>query len=569
MKKMKRVMLLTVSAILVLATVLAGCSSSDKGNKEPAPTTPPATGNGDNGGDTKENDTSKGEDGKWVLGDKPLSFTMYAHYDDVDFPAWDSTPAGKWLKENKQVDIKMITASGNSAQKMSAMIAGDELPEVIWTSRNHPDVEQLREHGKLVPFDDYLDKYPNLKTWMSDLNILRADDGKLYQFPNWYTGRPMGNAGYAINKKIYKELGSPVLETTEDLYKYLVAVKEKYGDKIVPFEPHRAVDAQGFGVLYTAFGEGDQALYSYLNSGMLAVPKDGKMTSIFTDPIFREANKYIAKLYREKLTSQEAFNQTTDRVEEKVLNGRVAVYAGANPTDYASKGHKELTKTDPDAGYFMIWPIHKPGLDKNKIFPGTYTSLGWNASVITTAAKDPEAIFAFLDWYTGPEGQNLQFFGPEGGNWDGFDENGQPNFTANYDAAEVQDIQNKNEKVMINGNTSYIDPAKMKYENSKPEEEQNWMARYQSTITWPTQYNVTEFINLDPPKDSDLGAIRQSIVDLFLQVYANVITNSKSDEEVDQMLDQAEKDAQQLGYNKLLDFRTERWQANKAKLAGK
>ena len=87
------------------------------------------------------------------------------------------------------------------------------------------------------------------------------------------------------------------------------------------------------------------------------------------------------------------------------------MYAASSPTENAMNAHAELTAKDPEAGYFMIWPIHKEGLDKNKIFPGTYTQLGWNVSVITKSAKDPEAIFAFLDWYTGPEGQSVLMWG--------------------------------------------------------------------------------------------------------------------------------------------------------------
>ena len=63
---------------------------------------------------------------------------------------------------------------------------------------------------------------------------------------------------------------------------------------------------------------------------------------------------------------------------------------------------------------------------------------------------------------------NVQFFGPEGKNWDGFDEDGKPNFTENYDPAEVAEIQSKNEPVMFVGNTSYIDPAKYKYMENLP-----------------------------------------------------------------------------------------------------
>ncbi|MEF7439207.1 extracellular solute-binding protein [Paenibacillus lautus] len=562
MKKKSRPMLLTLSAMLVLTAALTGCSGKS-GTSGTSPETTPKTAQTDNGG-TPKAEQPVNPDGTWVLGEKPLEFTAYAHYENTNFPAWESTPAGKWLSENKGVKISMIAAAGAHTQKLSALMASDQLPDMIWTDRNHPDLERLREAGKLVAFDDYLDKYPNLKTWMGDnLNMLRHDDGKLYMFPNWYTSRPAGNAGYVVNKKIYDELGAPPLETTDDLYNYLVKVKEKYGSSVIPFESHRAKDMQGLGVLYTAFGEG--ALYTYLNSSMRAVPKDGKLTSVFTDPVFREAQKYIAKLYREKLISQDAFTQTEDQVLEKVMTGRVAVFAGSSPTTMAGDAQPELIKEDPDGGYFMIWPIHKPGLDKNKIYPGTYTSFGWNAAYITTAAKDPEAIFAFLDWYTGPEGMNLQFFGPEGDNWKGFDEEGKPNFTADYDPAEVADIQTKNEPIMFVGNTSYIDPAKYKYMAELPFEEQDWRTKYQQTITWPTQYNVTEFVNLNPPPESEEGIIQTSVDELFLEIYANSVM-AKSDEDVDRILDQGNEDLMALGYGKLLEWRTARWQENLKKM---
>ncbi|AZS15119.1 extracellular solute-binding protein [Paenibacillus lutimineralis] len=558
MRKMRKPLLVMASLCLVFATLLAGCSKSGDSNK-------PDPGTAKNEGQQQKNNntTANNTDGKWVLGEKPLEFSAYAHYQNTDFPKWESTPIGKYLSEEKQVKINMIAAAGAHTQKLSAMMASDELPDMIWTDRDHPDVDRLYKAGKLVPFDDYLDKYPNLKTWMGDLNLLRHEDGKLYRFPNWYSSNPFGNAGYVINKKIYDELGKPKLETTDDLYDYLVKVKEKYGDSIVPFEPHRAQDMQGLGVLYTAFGEG--ALYTHLNSGLRAVPKDGKLTSVLTDPVFREAQKYIAKLYREKLISQDAFNQTEDQVLERVMTGRVAVFAGASPTDFAGEAQPELTKNDPDGGYFMIWPIHKPGLDKNKIYPGTYTSFGWNAAYITTAAKDPEAIFAFLDWYTGPEGMNVQFFGPEGKNWQGFDEEGKPNFTENYDPKEVADIQTKNNPVMFVGNTSYIDPAKYKYMANMPFEQQDWRTRYQQTITWPTQYNVTEFTGLNPAADSDEGIIQASVDEMFLEIYAKSVM-AGSDEEVDKILDQGQKDLVSLGYDRLLEWRTVKWQENLAKM---
>ncbi|RXZ79959.1 extracellular solute-binding protein [Paenibacillaceae bacterium] len=564
MKKFRKTGLVLVSVIVLLATILAGCSGGDK-EKEKEPAAPTASNTKDG---PKETDAAVAEvesdPDVWQLGSEDLEFTMYGHYDWYDVPAWDSKVAGRWVKENKKVNIVGISAGGNPEQKLSTMIAANDLPDVIWLDKGK-DVERLREMGMLVPFDDYLDKYPNLKTWMGkDLNMLRAEDGKLYQFPNWYTGRPNGNSGYVINKKIYEELGSPTLETTVDLYNYLVAVKDKYGNDITPFEPHLAKDLQGLGVLYTAFGE--NTLYSYLNAGIRSVPKGDQLVSLYTDETFREAQKYISKLYRERLITQDAFNQTLDQIEERVMQGRVAVFASSSPMGAAAIAHKELKSQDPNAGYFMIWPIHKPGLDKDKVYPGTYTSLGWNVNVITTAAKDPEKIFAFLDWYTGPEGQSLLFFGPEGKNWKGFDEEGHPIFTAEYDADEVVQLQSDHDPIMWNGNTGFIDPAKIKYESKLPVEEQNWTARWQNEITWKTQANATEFTNMDPMPDTPLGEIKQRLDDIFDLAHVQSVM-AKSDEEVDRVWDKAEKDSQDAGYSQLLEFRTEIWKKNKEMLS--
>jgi len=557
-------MLFIVTTVFLLTTVFAGCSKSTNDPKPSTPSNSNAT--ADNG---KESTDEKSSD-VWQLGSSELEFTAYAHYDWLDFPKkMEDVPFWKYLKENKKVNIKTRAAQGNSPQLMTTMMADDDLPDMIYGNRFDPDILRLYAAGKLVPLDDYMEKYPNLKKWLNanTSNMLRFPDGKLYQFPNWYTSRPNGSAGYVVNKKIYKELGSPTLETMDQLYDYLVKVKEKYGDEVVPYEPDRAVDGQGVGLIYTGFKE--NAYYRSLNGSTLAVVDDAnnKLASLFTDPAFHESQKFVSKLYREKLISQDMFT-ITDRgpVQEKLMSGRVAVFGSSDPMPFASAAHLSLSKEDPEAGYFMIWPFHKAGLDKNKIYTGGYDQLGWNVNVITTAAKEPEKIFALLDYITGPEGMVVQYFGPEGGNWQGLDENEQPIFTNSYNADQVSEIQAANNPVMIAGNTAYIDPAKMKFELLKPEEERNWLARYQESVTWKTHIDQTAMANnLTPEPGTDLADASTNVIDVFLQALSASST-AKSDEEVDKILVQAEKDAQALGYNELLEWRTERWLENKKAL---
>ncbi|GIP43836.1 hypothetical protein J45TS6_22950 [Paenibacillus sp. J45TS6] len=540
-------------ALLASAIGIAGCSSGNGGTAatpEAEPTPP------------KENVEAT----SFELGKEDLNFTFYGHYDWYTMPQWGGDEASKWIKDNKKVNVSAINSGGNAAQKLNTMIAASELPDVIWMDRN-ADVERLREAGALVPFDDYLDKYPNLKKWAGEetLNMLRSSDGKLYQFPNWYTSQPNGNAGYLVNKKMYTELGEPALETTEDLYNYLVQVKAKYPN-VVPFEPDLAVDGQGLDVLYGSFGEDHPPVFVKERG----VPKDNQLTSIFLDPVFRESTQYASKLFREKLMAQDALTQTKDQIKEKVYTGRVAVAAGASPTEYGAVGDIELKKKDPNDGYFMIWPVHKEGLDKNKIWAGTYNSLGWNVSVITKSAKDPEKIFAFLDWYTSPEGQRVIMWGPEGKYWDGTDEDGAPKFTDAY----VTDIEGRNKmmdatvNLQWNGNTVFVDNAKMKFEQSLPADQQNWETKYQSEVTWKTQFDATEYINLTAMPESEEGIIQQQLNEIFTEARAKALY-AKSDEEVLSILDKAHEKAVGIGYDKLLAFKTKKWQENIAKIAGK
>ncbi|WP_151734214.1 extracellular solute-binding protein [Paenibacillus tengchongensis] len=547
-----------IAAVLSLMLGIAGCSggnNSAPGGEQPAAN---AAGNAE----ASANSPSGG--GIYMLGEEPLEFSFYGHYDWYTMPNWGEDLSSQWIKENKKVDVVPVSSGGNAKQKLSTMIVSGELPDVIWLERG-ADVEQLRAAGALVPFDDYLDKYPNLKEWAgeSTLNMLRSPDGKLYQFPNWYTTQPNGNSGYLVNKKIYNELGAPSLETTDDLYAYLKQVKEKYPE-VVPFEVGQG--AEGVDVLSSAFAENRPYVYSALS--MMAIPSGSEMTSVFKDEAFRSSLVYANQLYRDKLISADAFTQTREQVEQKIITGKIAVYAASSPTEFGAIGNSLLSEQDPDAGYIMVWPIHKAGLDRNKIFPGAYNQLGWNVSVITTAAKDPEAVFAFLDWFTGPEGQRIIMWGPEGKYWNGTDAEGAPLFTEAFtkDTKGRDELMNSTVNLQWNGNTVYVDNSKMKFESTLPEEQKSWETKWQSEITWKTQYNTTEFVNLAPAGDSAEGIINQSVGEIYEKARAQAVLNAKNEAEVLSILDKAEADAQQVGYSDLLQFKTAKWQENLEKL---
>ncbi|WP_397386786.1 extracellular solute-binding protein [Paenibacillus sp. MMS20-IR301] len=488
---------------------------------------------------------------------KPVTFSYYSNYDWDTTEQWGADSTTRWIADTLKVKVTPVQSSGAAETKFSTMIASGSLPDVIMTDRGS-SVERLRQGGMLVALDEYLDKYPNLKNNAGEatLGMLRSDDGKLYQFPNWYTSSPNGNGGWIINKKIYKELGSPKLETYDDLYTYLKLVKEKYSD-VIPLEV--GAKARGIDTMYGGFAENKPYLAK-------ANPVGSELKSIFEDQVFIENMKYASKLFRDKLISQDVFTQTGDQINEKLKTGRVAVYVDGDVVNPGRGADGALKATDPEAGYEIIWPIHKAGLDAAKITPNNYNSLGWNVLVITRNAKDPEAIFSYLDWVTSDEGQRVTNFGRKGLYWDETDSDGVPILNA----AGLNTEQANKDKERIGrfnwvGNTTFIDGTKAKMDAQLPADKQNWTTLAQQKVTWKTSRNFTEFVNLDPLPDSEEGTIAAAVNDIYQEVFAKALY-AKSDEEVLSLLNKANEDADKAGYAKLLKFQTERWQSNLSKM---
>ncbi|RED65291.1 ABC-type glycerol-3-phosphate transport system substrate-binding protein [Cohnella phaseoli] len=541
MKKKSFVVGMLLSAALGLAIVIAGCSNKEKENSAPVH-----------------------ESSAFVFGETPVEFSFYGNYDWYTMQPWGEDPATQWIKENKKVNVIPVPAQGASVQKFNTMVASKDLPDVMFMDRG-PLVEKLRQAGKLVPLDDYLDKYPNLKKYAGEetLNMLRSDDGKLYQFPNWYTSTPMGNGGYMINKTIYKELGSPRLETFDDLYAYLKLVKEKFPD-VIPFDI--GYGTQGISILYSGFGEDHTAAYTSYGF----VPSGDKLTSLFANPAFKETITFASTLFREKLITQDALTQTRDQVVEKLNTGKVAVYASYDTADLGSQATVELKKNDPNAGYTMIWPLRKEGVDPNKVYPNNYDSIGWNVNVITTEAKNPEGIFAYLDWLTGEEGERIIFWGPEGLYWEGTDEDGAPIWTEKFktDVEERTKFMAVTDSFQWAGNTSFIDGSKASNNMKLPEDQRDWAAEAQFTIAWKTSFNTTQFSNLTPDPASEEGKVLQKVADIETSVIAKGLY-AGSDEEVEKIIMDGEDAANKAGYVKLLEYETARWQENLKKMNGK
>jgi len=562
MKSKKSFQALIVLALSVIL-VLSACSSKNDPAPSPSPTASPSgneQGTGNEGGDGEVSTDPRSKV-------KPVTFTQYVHYDWFTAPSWEERPHGKWITDNLGVKIEPIQSNGAAAQRLNSMIVSNELPDALVLDKGK-DVERLVEAGKLVALDPYLEKYPEFVETIGEetLNMLRSADGKLYQIPNWYINGDQGNgnAAYIVNKKIYKDLGSPPLETWDDLEAYLKQVKEKYPN-IIPFDAGEVRDGselQLLGMLYSGAANGNTPQF-ISPGGVFGVPQGDQIVSIFQDPSFQEAALYTSRLFRQGLTSQDMFTQTRDQINEKLRAGNIAVFAAYDAVveGIGREANNTLKAKDPEAGYDVIWPVHKAGVDKNQVFPSGYNALGWNVNVITTKAADPEAIFAYMNWATSEEGQRVFFFGPPGLFYDDV-QDGVPvpnDAYINRDPKKYDEL--KIGEFNWYGNTVYIDTTKGKREKLLPEEAQDWTTVGQTTVSFKTSKNITEFSNMTPVPTSEEGIIMQRLTDYYKQAVSQIVF-AKSDEEVISLIQKADTETQGLGYQKLLDWKTAKWKEN-------
>ena len=86
-------------------------------------------------------------------------------------------------KTGAKVDETWLTGQ-TASEAVGTLIAGGEYPDFI---DGGDAMGQLYEAGALVPLDDYLDDYPNIKNFFTQQqwDQLRQDDGHIYWIPQF------------------------------------------------------------------------------------------------------------------------------------------------------------------------------------------------------------------------------------------------------------------------------------------------------------------------------------------------------------------------------------------------
>ena len=358
------------------------------------------------------------------------------------FDAFFAVPAGTEINDGKN-DIQKLIAektgatcketwlAGQKAEEaVGAMIAGGEYPDFI---DGGDGMKQLYDAGALIPLDDYIDKYPNIKNYFTEQkwDQLRQDDGHIYwiqQFGNIQGEEKTcthNDEAFWIQTRVLKWAGYPEVKTMDDYFKLI----EDYNAANPTMEdgtPNIPYTILCDDWRYFCLENAPQFLDGYPNDGSCIVDPDSlKIIDYNTTPT---AKKYFQKLneeYHKGIIDQESFTQTYDEYIAKVSSGRVlGMIDQWWDFAYTAGDAIKAANLDQQGCSYVPLPITISADVKNQWHCSGGVLNVASGLGITTSCEDVDGALQFVNDLLGQEVHDLRFWGVKGTDYD-VDENGE------------------------------------------------------------------------------------------------------------------------------------------------
>lgn len=344
------------------------------------------------------------------------------------------------IKEKTGANFSLDTSVSSATDRLSLMISGNELPDILTMSASDVRYKQLAQAGKLWSLDELCEKYGQTIATNEELLYHFAVNGNLYGLPSYfYTSdentKLETNGGMLIRKDWYEAymeyvIDNNLTEVDEDkngicdyditsiegavfacrwVYNNVVPEEQKksyYGMLLDPFVPSTSYQGiawmcQYFGVRY----EGEEGEYV-----------DGAETEQF-----KQVVRFLNTLYNnDKLHSGEPkmlpsaalTNTDVSQVGAVLARGDAFIFSGTpqNYASYFSSGRYPVDSSEPVE--YVSFVIKND--QREDPYLGDIAGTGYLVTCIPKSCKDPESAIRLLSYLWSNEGQELCSYGIRG-----------------------------------------------------------------------------------------------------------------------------------------------------------
>ncbi|BBI36495.1 type 2 periplasmic-binding domain-containing protein [Cohnella abietis] len=413
MKKGRFRNLFPLALVLVMVFTVVGCSSNNKENAAPSPTS--------SGNEVSSQPTESAEPSK-----EDITITVWPVTFAQNFPSGvQQDPVAKDIYEKTKVKIDV--ESHPTDEKFQAMLASGDLSDVIIPENTTQYVKQLIEGDNLVDLEPYLAQYaPDILKNAADAieyskKYQSNGTGKLYFIPSSIVNKPSPKienkaiVGPFLRWDYYQDIGAPELKGYDDFLNAVKAMLDKHptnesGQKFYGFSQWFDWDIWGI-AMFPSFMEGKD----YFANGLYQVDHaTAEMESMLTA---ERSSMWLGvdfwnKAYKMGLLDPDALTQKYDTAIQKGSSNRVlAAIASWQLRD----SNALLNKAGmPDKGYTPV-PVPVTG-GKN-----IYSNVGPFGSnrywAVSKNAKSPERAVELINYFYTVENAETLYNGIKGVDW--------------------------------------------------------------------------------------------------------------------------------------------------------
>lgn len=403
--KFKKVTALLM-AVLMTASVLAGCGDSSS----------EATGSDTASGDVAvEAEAHEGEYSE----DEIINFTMFSAMPEAEIN--DGNEIQEIIAKKIGARCKETWLTGQTdAEAIGTIIASGEYPDFI---NGNDAMMQLYDAGALVAWDDYIDKYPNIKELYSDeeWDKFRQEDGHIYWanvFQNSYGENRTtthNDEAFWIQARVLEWAGYPEINTLEEYFKVLedYAAANPTLEDGTPVIPYTMLCEDW---RYFCIENAPEFLDGYPNDGSVIV--DTETMTIVDYNTTDTAYKYFKKLneeYQKGIIDIEFATQTYDEYIAKMSTGAILGMCD-QWWDFAYTVNDVFKQTGLDqkgCNYVPLGLTIEEGMDNMWHTYGDTMNTS-NGIAVTTSCENVDAAFKFMNDLLDQEIHDLRFWGVEG-----------------------------------------------------------------------------------------------------------------------------------------------------------